>query len=132
MERPELNRGTVDFAVPEAYWAQQPLPRLVPSFFTATPHPTGTRRPLPMRYVFVIDVSSEAVNSGMLLSTCRALKEILIPPIIAAAAGGQDAEPSIYATPTFPTQNQVAILTFDRTLHFYNLSVCIFFFCSLY
>lgn len=60
------------------------------------------RAPMPPTYVFVIDVSFAAAASGMLGAVCATIKESL------------DLLPGDERT-------QVAFITFDNTLHFYNL-----------
>ena len=61
------------------------------------------RPPMPPRFFYVIDVSYVAVNSGALPVICQAIKDSLdrLP-------GGE--------------RTQVGFLTFDSTLHFYNLA----------
>ncbi|KAJ6487756.1 sec24-related protein [Mycena sanguinolenta] len=105
LQRPELNRGTVDFTVPAEYWASNPPQRLLMPYFSAEPPPEGPRRPLPMNFVFALDVSSEAVRSGLLHSACATIQDILF---------GQNA--------CFPPDSELAIITFDLTLHFHDLS----------
>ncbi|KAL0959594.1 hypothetical protein HGRIS_011303 [Hohenbuehelia grisea] len=112
-ERPELNKGTVDFAVPEEYWATHPLPRLSMPYQTVEPPPTGPRQPLPMNYVIAFDVSQDAVQSGLLHAACASLRAVLY--------GGIDSEGHTQ-DPCFPRNSQIAFVTFDRTLHFYDLS----------
>lgn len=80
-ERPELSQGCVEFVAPVEY---------------------STRPPVPPIYVFVIDVSAQAVQSGMLATVCRTVRACL------------DRIPGDEAT-------RVGFITFDRTLHFYNL-----------
>ena len=65
--------------------------------------PMQVRPPMPPRFFFVIDVSYVAVNSGALPVICQAIKDSLdrLP-------GGE--------------RTQVGFLTFDSTLHFYNLA----------
>lgn len=60
------------------------------------------RPPMPPRYFFAIDVSHTAVQSGSLPIICAAIKDSL---------------------ETLPgnERTQVGFLTFDSTLHFYNL-----------
>lgn len=106
LQRPELNRGTIDFAVPAEYWASHTPERLSMPYFSAEPPPTGARQPLPMNFVFAFDVSNEALRSGTLHTACAALHDTLF---------GENA--------CFPLQSEIAILTFDVALHFYDLSV---------
>jgi protein transport protein SEC24 len=108
LQRPELNKGTVDFAVPEEYWAQQPPPTLSKSF-SMDPQPSVARKPETMNYFFALDVSSDAVISGFLYAACESLQRMLY--------GVEDG----YAC--FPPESRIAILTFDQTLHFHDLSV---------
>lgn len=112
-QRPELNKGTIDFAVTdtEAYRAPHPPVRINPSYFSVEPPPadpasTLGREPLPMDYFFAFDVSIDAVSSGFLRTACESLKEILY---------GEDA--------CFPPECRVGILAFNSELHFYDLSV---------
>ena len=112
LQRPELNKGTIDFAVPEAYWAQHPPPRITPLYQSVLPsEDTGYRTPEPMNYVFAIDVSVEAIQSGFTLAACRSLLTVLYGTY------------SIGHKPCIPPHTKIAIVTYDRTLHFYNLSV---------
>lgn len=106
LERVELNRGTIDFVVPEQYWAVQPESRLVPSYHSTTPFTPNSRRPpMSLRHVFAIDVSSDAVSSGFLQSTCNVLQDFLLDP---------QAEPLV---------SEIALITFDSSIHFYRFSV---------
>ncbi|CDO77071.1 hypothetical protein BN946_scf184473.g15 [Trametes cinnabarina] len=110
LQRPELTKGTVDFAVPEEYWAPNPPPHIRPLYFSVVaPSMSGLRKPQPMDYVFVLDVSQEAVRSGFLKVACATLLEVLF--------GDGESIP-----PCFPQSSRIAILAFDRTLQFYNLS----------
>ncbi|KAK9358257.1 Sec23/Sec24 trunk domain-containing protein [Lipomyces starkeyi] len=83
-QRPELNLGTVEFAVPKGYWKVTPEP---------------------MKYVFAIDVSADAVNKSLPHLTAQAIRRALYGP-----DGG------------LPEGCKIAIITYDRTLHFYNLN----------
>lgn len=115
LQRPELNKGTVDFDVTSAedYWAQHPPPRISQPFYCPEPTPSGPRRPSPIDYIFAFDVSTEAIYSEFLSSACETLKSILF--------GGTDAGGS--HSSTIPESSRIGILTFDTTLHFYDFSV---------
>jgi protein transport protein SEC24 len=106
-QRPELSKGTVDFAVDAGYWSSHPPPRLSEAYYSDIPRPSGLRQPSPMNYVFALDVSLDAVQSGFLASACTALATMLCSP-----------------APLLPPESRVCILTYDNTIHFYNLSVC--------
>ncbi|KAK9446680.1 Sec23/Sec24 trunk domain-containing protein [Limtongia smithiae] len=81
--RPELNLGTVEFNVPKQFWKTEPEP---------------------MRYIFVIDVSADAVNRSLPHLTAQAIRRAL------------------YGDSGLPAGCKVAIITYDRTIHFYNLN----------
>jgi Sec23/Sec24 trunk domain len=115
-QRPELNKGTVDFAVPEAYWSPHPNTKISRSYFSIEPPPeTPTRRPEPMRFLFAFDVTMEAVKSGFLHAACTSLRTVLF---------GGEATDGTPIPSCFPSECTVGILTFDSSLHFYDLSVC--------
>jgi len=80
-ERPELSCGTVEYVAPADYMVRPPQP---PSF------------------VFVIDVSARAVQTGMVREACTTIRSIL------SQLPGQP-------------RTQVGFLTFDSSFHFYNL-----------
>ncbi len=113
LQRPELNKGTVDFVVDSAeeYWAQNPPPHIAQPYASVEGPPKGPRAPAPLDYVFAFDVSTQAVVSGFLKSSCDALKQILF--------GSGDAEESA----VFPAASRIGIATFNDTLHFYSFAV---------
>ncbi|KAI9490579.1 hypothetical protein BDB00DRAFT_768538 [Zychaea mexicana] len=82
-KRAELNYGTVEFVAPTEYMVRPPQ---APS------------------YVFVIDVSHSAIQSGMLATAARTILD------------------SLDRIPNKENRTRVAIITVDSSLHFYNLS----------
>ena len=98
-ERPELQFGTVEFLVPKEYW---------------------TREPVPLRYVFLIDVTQEAVNRGFLEAFCDGILNALYSDISQEDENEEGNIPdSIRA---IPTGAKVAFVTYDKEAHFYNCS----------
>ncbi|ORX60553.1 hypothetical protein DM01DRAFT_1332696 [Hesseltinella vesiculosa] len=85
-QRPELRYGSVEFDVPQDYHS--------------------SRAPAPLSYVFAIDVSAQALQSGMVKAACEAIKSTLF---------------SATSDPKLAPENRVGILTFDKSVHFYNL-----------
>ncbi|KAJ9098064.1 hypothetical protein QFC19_006499 [Naganishia cerealis] len=77
------------------------------------------RPPLPIGRVFVIDVSWSAVRSGMLYTVCQGIKEALYGPEEAEGAVREGETDAPHQIPP----GRVAIITFDRAVQFYNLSV---------
>lgn len=114
LQRPELNQGTFDFSVPREYWAANPPEALTSPFYSVEPRHSGPRAPMPINYVFLFDVSHEAVQSGFLRVACACVRTILFGGI------SQDGSP---IDPCFPPESSLAILTFDHTIHFYDLLV---------
>jgi len=84
-QRPELRYGTVEFTVPKEYWA---------------------RPPSPISYIFALDVSWNAIQSGLLIKAVETIKDILFNTPQAVVTGGK-----------------VGIITFDKDVHFYNINV---------
>jgi protein transport protein SEC24 len=82
-QRPELMFGSCEFAVGGQYCA---------------------RPPTPVSYLFVVDVSWNAVQSGMIATFASSLKHFLYSGQFQLPAGAR-----------------VGIVTFDRSVHFYNL-----------
>ena len=65
-----------------------------------------------MDFVFVIDVSAEAIRSDFARHACESISDILY---------GRASEDG--AETCFPSASRVCIITYDHALHFYNLSV---------
>jgi protein transport protein SEC24 len=133
-----LQKGTVDFLVPSTYWAPVPPKRLIHSFLSvdaeseSRPRPsvenksssfipvlnsaeTATRKPAPMNYVFALDVSLEAIQTGFLNSICEILLDMLY--------GGSGTETEATSRSWWNPESKLAIVTFDRELCFYDFSV---------
>jgi len=109
--RPELCYGTIDITVPPEYWATPPDLRLLPSLYGNSVGPgavVGARKPEPLRTLFLIDVSASSVGSGVLNDICGAIFES-----VQSDAGDNGREDS----------KLISIMTFNSSLHFYNLSV---------
>ncbi|KAK0533190.1 COPII coat Sec23p-Sfb3p heterodimer component [Tilletia horrida] len=96
---------------------------------------TTVRAPRPMTYFFAIDVSYSAVRSGALKRVCDSIRETLYGPRkdASVSAGGLGAtngdkkgdegeEEDVNTGFGIPEGSRVAILTFDKALHFYNLT----------
>lgn len=81
-QHPELMFGSVEFDVPKDYW--------------------NGDAPQPLRYLFAVDVSRNAVQSGMLANFCQTMKHLLL-------------------NDSFPESMEIGIVTFDNSIHFYNL-----------
>lgn len=98
MQRPELLMGTVEFLVPKEYWAKEPVG---------------------LRWLFLIDVSQEAVKRGFLEGVCEGIMRALY-----GSEGGTPQENDGETTSRrIPEGSKVGIITFDKEVHFYNLSV---------
>jgi len=106
MNRPELMHGTVDFDVTdsEIYWASNPPSHISRPFFSIEEPAHGPRKPELLRYMFVLDVSVEAIQSGFVFEACSSLLASL-------------------STNGYPPGAEMAVMTFDSELHFYDLSV---------
>ena len=69
------------------------------------------RDPVPITYIFVIDVSFSASMNGLISKTCEALKGMFSQEVS-----------------QFPPGARVGFITYDRNVYFYNIKVpyCIY------
>ena len=78
---------------------------VVPKEYWAKDH-----EPKPIHWIIAVDVSSESVKKGIPEAAADAIRSALY-----GEKGG------------LPAGAKIAIITFDRNIHFYNLKVCLFF-----
>jgi protein transport protein SEC24 len=97
MQRPELMMGTVEFLVPKEYWNK---------------HPVG------LRWLFLIDVSQEAINRGLLAGVCDGIMNALY-----SEDNDVQTDEDNPVSRNIPEGSTVGIVTYDKEVHFYNLSV---------
>ena len=100
MQRAELITGTVEYLVPRAYWAKEPVG---------------------LHWLFLIDVSQEAITRGFLEAFC----EGILGALYGDAEDGLTDESSNrdVLKKSLPPGSKVGFVTFDKTVHFYNCSV---------
>lgn len=91
-DRPELRHGTVEFVVPKEYWVKEPVG---------------------IRWLFVIDVSMEAVHKGLLAAMCSGILETLYGET-------EEIEGEEKPKNVLPAGSKVGFVTFDQHIHFYN------------
>lgn len=137
-QRPELLKGSIDFVVPKDYWVQDPPPA------SSTSNLTIPRQPQPLHYIFAIDVSCDVAQRRsvqgqnpqepelrihpMLREVCRNLKKVIYGTEEDSVAGEDSQEQTNGQNPParkggLPAGARVAIVTFDKVVHFYNLKV---------
>lgn len=80
---------------------------------------TTVRSPRPLTYLFAIDVSFSAVRCGSLRACVESIRETLYGP--RGTTSDQEADASTGPGYGLPHGSKVAIITFDKSLHFYNL-----------
>ncbi|GAA5904381.1 uncharacterized protein JCM6883_006470 [Sporobolomyces salmoneus] len=107
-QRPELRLGSVDFAVNRDYWVQD------------NPTQPGSlpREPTPLHYIFAIDVSWSSVRCGVVQEAVAGLREIFYGKK-STAEGAVDGDGE--SRGGLPEGAKVAIITFDKSVQFYNL-----------
>ena len=100
MQRPELMMGTVEYLVPKEYWAKEPVG---------------------LRWLFLIDVTQEAVNRNLITAACRGVLDALYEGGDDPANGVQDGD-EVPSSRRLPPESKIGIVTYDKEVHFYNLS----------
>ncbi|KAH9067827.1 protein transporter SEC24 [Lactarius vividus] len=115
-ERPELQKGTVDFVVSQSsdYWASNPPPHLTLTSFVDPTQSDVARTPQTIRYIFALDVSHTSILSGFLTSACVALRTILY--------GRFSEDGSEVVQESLSPGCSIALVTFDEAVHLYDLS----------
>ncbi|KAI9735898.1 MAG: COPII coat Sec23p-Sfb3p heterodimer component [Cirrosporium novae-zelandiae] len=101
-QRPELTMGTVDFMVPKEYWSKDPVG---------------------LKWLFLVDVSQEAVNRGFLEAFCEGIIAALYSEDdLLGVNNEKEGEEESKPQRALPPGSKVGIITFDKEVHFYNLS----------
>ena len=101
-ERHELTMGTVEFMVPKEYWAKEPVG---------------------LRWLFVIDVSQEAVSRGLLEAFCEGILGALYSEDQDGADDENQNDDEFVSRRRLPAGAKVGFVTYDREIHFYNCHV---------
>ncbi|KAF7713039.1 Sec23/24 family protein [Penicillium ucsense] len=97
MQRPELMMGTVEFLVPKEYWNKEPVG---------------------LRTLILVDVSRESIQRGYLKAVCAGIADALYGED--READGSEGEEA--KARKLPLGAKVGIVTYDKEVHFYNLS----------
>lgn len=135
-------KGSIDFVVPKDYWVQDAPPASSASNFTVP------RQPQPLHYIFAIDVSCDVAQRRsaqgqqnphepelrlhpMLREVCRHLKEVIYgtgeeSTVDEDGPKQTNGEEASMRKGGLPAGAKVAIITFDKVVHFYNLKVAPF------
>jgi protein transport protein SEC24 len=100
MQRPELMMGTVEYLVPKEYWVKEPVG---------------------LRWLFLIDVTQEAVNRNFISAVCEGIMDALYGSQDDPTNGVEDGEDATVGR-KLPAESKIGIITFDKEVHFYNLS----------
>ena len=100
-QRPELTMGTVEYMVPKEYWAKEPVG---------------------LRWLFLIDVSQEAISRGFLEAFCRGILAALYTNDETDRNEGE-VNGDNSASRSIPVGVKVGFVTFDKAIHYYNCNV---------
>lgn len=103
-QRPELTTGTVEYLVPKEYWSKPPVG---------------------LRWLFVLDVSQDAVQKGFLSAFCEGIISALYGADI--EDNGEENAETEGVLPEgmrkIPFGSKVGFVAFDKTMHFFNCHV---------
>ena len=103
-QRPELTMGTVEYSVPKEYWAKEPVG---------------------LRWLFVIDVSQDAVQKGFLQAFCEGIRSALYEDEETVDDEQTNGE-ILEERRKLSVGSKVGFVTFDKAMHFYNCNVSIY------
>jgi protein transport protein SEC24 len=93
-QRPELMLGTCEYLVPKEYWAKEPVG---------------------LRWLFLLDVSTDAIAHGCLSTVCQGILKGLY-------GDNSEEESTEEDQRKLPTGTRVGFVTYDREIQFYNLN----------
>lgn len=102
-QRPELMTGTVEYMVPKEYWAKEPVG---------------------LCWLFLIDVSHDAITQGFLQAFCEGIMSALFGDDLKNATEETNGD-NPDAGRKIPLGSKVGFVTFDKAMHFYNCNVSI-------
>ncbi|CAZ85498.1 unnamed protein product [Tuber melanosporum] len=114
-QRPELMRGTVEFVVPKEYWAKKD------GEGAGGEEGKGGS---PMRWIFLVDVSENAINRGVLESVVGGIREALYGSSAYedAPEGHEFEDGKEGKRRRLPKGCKIGVCTFDKDVQFYNLN----------
>lgn len=101
-QRPELTTGTVEYLVPKEYWA---------------------KKPVGLRWLFVIDVSQDAVDKGFLGAFCEGILKTLYGDASEDDSDTNGVNGDAQINRTIPIGAKVGFITYDKAMHYYNCNV---------
>ena len=101
-ERPELTLGTVEFMVPKEYWAKEPVG---------------------LRWLFLIDVSQEALNRGFLEAFCDGVVRALYDDDQEDTDYEKINDEDATSKRSIPLGSKVGFVAYDKAMHYFNCSV---------
>lgn len=102
VQRPELTNGTVEYLVPKEYWAKEPVG---------------------LRWLFVLDVSQDAVSKGFLAAICAGISKGLYGEDEDAAGEEATNGDTASANRILPEGCKVGFVTFDKAISYFNCNV---------